>query len=145
MDYSPPPGSSVHGDSPGRNTGVGCHDLLQRSFPTQRSNPGLPHCKQILYHLRHQGSPRILEWEAYPFSGGTSQPRNQTGVSWIAGGFFTSWAPREAIGYQGLRANCNSVFGSRIGQHQNNIWKMSDSDTHILDPYVLRLGINWHS
>ena len=80
MDCSPPV-SSVHRDSPGRNTGVGCHDLLQRSFPTQRSNPGLPHCKQILYHLRHQGSPRILEWEAYPFSGGTSQPRNQTGVS----------------------------------------------------------------
>ena len=45
------PGSSVHGDSPGKNTGVGCHALLQRIFPTQGSNPGLPHCKKILYHL----------------------------------------------------------------------------------------------
>ena len=38
------PGSSVHGDSPGKNTGVGCHALLQAIFPTQGSNPGLPHC-----------------------------------------------------------------------------------------------------
>ena len=36
-----PPGSSVHGDSPGKNTGVGCHALLQGIFPTQGSNPGL--------------------------------------------------------------------------------------------------------
>ena len=45
-------------------------------FPTQGSNPGLPHCRQILYHLSHQGSPRILGWVAYPFSRGSSQPRN---------------------------------------------------------------------
>ena len=45
-----PPGSSVHGDSPGKNTGVGCHFLLQGIFPTQGSNPGLPHCRQILHH-----------------------------------------------------------------------------------------------
>ena len=63
-----PPGSSVHGDSSGKNTGVGCHALLQGIFPIQGSNPGLPHCRQILYHLSHQGNPRILEWVAYPFS-----------------------------------------------------------------------------
>ena len=56
MDYSPP-GSSVHGDSPGKNTGVGCHALLQGIFPTQGSNPGVPHCRWILYHLSRQGSP----------------------------------------------------------------------------------------
>ena len=39
-DYSPP-GSSVHGDSPGKNTGVGCHALLQGIVPTQGSNPHL--------------------------------------------------------------------------------------------------------
>ena len=38
--------------SPGKNTGVGCHALLQRIFPTQGLNLGLPHCRQILYHLR---------------------------------------------------------------------------------------------
>ena len=53
-------GSSVHGDSPGKNTGVNCHALLQRIFPTQGLNPGLWHCRQTLYHLNHQGSPRIL-------------------------------------------------------------------------------------
>ena len=73
------PGSSVHGDSPGKNTGVGCHALLQGIFLTQGSNPGLPHCR-ILYHLSHQGSPRQLEWVAYPFSRETSWPRNRTGV-----------------------------------------------------------------
>ena len=52
-----PPGSSVHGDSPGKNTGVGCHALLQGSFPTQGLNPGLLHCRRILYQLSHGGSP----------------------------------------------------------------------------------------
>ena len=52
-----PLGSSVHGDSPGKNTRVGCHALLQRIFPTQGWNPGIPHCRQILYHLSHQGNP----------------------------------------------------------------------------------------
>ena len=51
------PGSSVLGDSPGKNTGVGCHDLLQGIFLTQGSNPGLLHCSQILHCLSHQGSP----------------------------------------------------------------------------------------
>ena len=86
MDYSPP-GSSVHGDSPGKNTGVGCHAFLQGIFPTQGPNPGLPHGRQLLYHLSHQGSPSILEWVAYPFSRGTSQSRNWTGVFWITGGW----------------------------------------------------------
>ena len=67
MDCSPP-GSSVHGDSPGKSSGVGCHALLQGIFPTQGSNPGLLHCRQILYFLSHQGSPRILAWVACPFS-----------------------------------------------------------------------------
>ena len=44
--------------SPGKNTGVGCHFLLQGIFPTLASNPGLLHCKQMLYPLSHQGSPR---------------------------------------------------------------------------------------
>ena len=56
----------------------------------QGSNPGLPQCGQILYQLSHQGSPRILEWVAYPFSSGSSRPRNRTRVSFIAGGFFTN-------------------------------------------------------
>ena len=153
MDCSPP-GSCIHGDSPGKNTGVGFHTLLQGIFPTQGSNPGLPCGRQILYYLSHQGSPWILKWIAYAFtvqgillaeywsgqpfpypgdlpnpgieprcpalqvdslpaepagmprilkwvaclfSRGSFQLRNQTGVSCIAGGFFTSWATRESL------------------------------------------------
>ena len=83
-------------NSPGQNTGVGRLSLLQGIFPTQGLNPGLPHCRRILYQLSRQGSPRILEWVAYPFSSRSSQPRNWTGMSCIAGGFFTNWAMREA-------------------------------------------------
>ena len=53
MDCSPP-GTSVHGDSPGKNTGVGCHFLLQWIFLTQGLNPGLLHCRQILYQLNNE-------------------------------------------------------------------------------------------
>ena len=43
-------------DSPGKNTGVGSHAFCQGIFPMQGSNPGLPHCRQTLCHLSHQGS-----------------------------------------------------------------------------------------
>ena len=89
------PGSSVHGDSLGKNTRGGCHVLLQGIVPTQGSNPGLLHYRQILYHLSHQGSPRILECVAHSFSMGSSRPRDRTRVSCIAGRFFTSCATRE--------------------------------------------------
>ena len=56
MDYSLP-GSSVHRGSPmDKNTGVGCHALLQGIFLTQELNPGLPYCRRILYQQSHQGS-----------------------------------------------------------------------------------------
>ena len=42
-------------DSPGKNTGVSCHFLLQGILPTQGSNPDLPHCRQTLYPLSHEG------------------------------------------------------------------------------------------
>ena len=70
------PCSSVYGDSTSKNTGMGCHALCQGIFPTQGSNPGLLHCRWILYCLSHYGSPRILEWVAYPFSRESSRPRN---------------------------------------------------------------------
>ena len=58
MDCSPP-GSSVHGDSPGKSTGVGCHALLlQGIFPTQGSNPGLPHGRQIVLPTEPPGKPK---------------------------------------------------------------------------------------
>ena len=51
------PGSSVHGESPGKSTGVGGQALLLGIFSAQGSNAGLLHCRRILYHLSHQGSP----------------------------------------------------------------------------------------
>ena len=98
-------------NSPGKNTGLGCHFLLQRIFPTQELNLNLLHCTQILYPLSYEGSPeqlgiiflytcewtvhgmlqaRILEWVTIPFSRGSFQPRVSNP------GFFTSWATREA-------------------------------------------------
>ena len=56
-----PPGSSARGGSPGKNTGVGCHALLRGIFSTQALNPGLSHCRQILYQLSHQGSQKT-QW-----------------------------------------------------------------------------------
>ena len=53
-------GSTVHGDSPGKNTGVGSHALLQGTFPSQGSNPHLLHCRWILYQLTHLESPIII-------------------------------------------------------------------------------------
>ena len=127
MDCSPP-GSSIHGDSPGQKTGMGCHALLQGIFPTQGLDPGLPHCRQILYWLGHQESEvtqscqtlcdpvncsppgssihgilqaRVLEWVASSFSRGSSQPTDWTQVSLIAGRRFNLWA-REALNYINL-------------------------------------------
>ena len=80
-------------NSPGQNTRVGSLSLLQEISPTQGLNPGLPHHRWNLYQLSHKGSPRILEWVAFPFSRGSSQPKDQTQVSHIAGRFFTSEPP----------------------------------------------------
>ena len=96
-------------NSPGQNTGAGSLSLLQGIFPTQGSNPRLPHCRCILYQLSHQGSPRILEWVAYPFSSRSSWPKNWTGVSCIAGRFFTNWAMKEAPGGWNKCQQCTAV------------------------------------
>ena len=99
-------------DFPGKNIRVGCHFLLQECFLNQGSNPGLPGCRQILYPLRHQGSLRILEWVAYPFSSGSSQSRNQTRVSCIAGRFFYQ------LNYQGTPITSGSSTKSHWGLQQ---------------------------
>ena len=65
-------------NSPSQNTGVGSL-LLQGIFPNQGSNSGLPHCGQTLYQLSHKGSPRVLEWVAYPFASRIFLPQ---GLNW---------------------------------------------------------------
>ena len=103
-------------------------------FPTQGSNPGLPHCRWILYQLRHQGSPRTLEWVAYHLSRESSQPRYPTKVSCSAGGFFTSWATREAqLPMINTQLKCNKISyiipqprrtKNKGNSKNNNYWSM---------------------
>ena len=96
---------------PGQNTGVGSLSLLQGIFPTQGLNPCLLHCRRILYQLSHKGSPRILEWVAYPFFSGSSWPRKWIRVSCIAGRFLpTSYQGISEAQYEFL---CD-FHGSRI-------------------------------
>ena len=113
------PGCSVHGDSPGKNTGMRCHALLQGIFSTQGLNPGLLHCRQILYHLRHQGSPRILQWIAYPFSRGRSPGSNWSfrhcrqilcQLSYQGSPYVTIYLSKSTE-YTTPKVNCNVNYG----------------------------------
>ena len=92
MGYSLP-GFSVHGILQARIL-EWIAVSFSRRIPTPGIKPKSSHCRWFLYHLSYQGSQRILEWTAYPFSSGSSQPRNQTGVSCLAGGFL----PAELLG-----------------------------------------------
>ena len=102
---------------------------LQGIFLTQGSNPGLPHCGQIVYHLSHRGNPSILEWVVYPVPRRTSWFRNRIGVSCIGGGFITSWATREAliVWYENcVSINCRSKGFQRSAwgwQEGERIWQ----------------------
>ena len=89
MDYNSP------WNSPGQNTGVGSLSIIQGFFPNQGSNPGLLHCGRILYQLSHKGSPRILEWVAYPFARASSLHRN------LAGGLLHCRQILYQLSYQG--------------------------------------------
>ena len=100
--------STVHGILQARILEWGSLSLLQGIFLTQGSNPSLPHCRWILYQLNHQGSPRTLEWVAFPFSSGSFWPGDRTRVSCTAGRFFASWALRHA------QVCCHPVWHSVI-------------------------------
>ena len=79
------PGSSVHGDSPGKNTGLGCHALLQGIFPTQGSNLGLLHWHMDSLPSEPPGKSLYTEVGSLSLLRGSSRLRNQTGVSFFAG------------------------------------------------------------
>ena len=115
-------------DSLGQNTWSGYLFLPQGIFLTQGSNPGLPHCKRILYQLSHKGSPRILEWVAYPFSSRSSQPC-------IADGFFTNWAIREALWT--FRLLLNLGYKHCFSEH----WGAHIFQTIVFSGYMPKSGI----
>ena len=91
------PGSSVHRDSPGKNTRGSYHALLQGIFPTQGLNSGLPHCRWILYHLSQQESPRILEWVAYSFSRVSSRYLPSPGIEPGSPAFLLQESPADSL------------------------------------------------
>ena len=81
-----------------RALGLGFHHKPAPSLAAaqrQLVNRGLARRLYRIHRLSHQGSPRILKWVAYPFSRGTFWPRNQSGVSCIAGGLFAGLATRK--------------------------------------------------
>ena len=92
---------------PGKNTGVGCRFLLQEIFPMQGSNPGLPHCRQTLYHLSHQGSPNCKWKVTFKIS------LHETG----ARGWCTGMTQRDGMGTEvgggiGMGNTCKSMADS---------------------------------
>ena len=115
-----PPDSSVHEDSPGKNTGVGCHALLQGIFPTQGSNPGLPHCRWILYHLSQQRSSRILEWVAYLFSRGPSWLEDPDSHQELYQGLLHCREILYQLSYQGSPINIINRF--KIGKKNTSLY-----------------------
>ena len=100
-----PPGSSVHGILQARILEWVAMPLLQGIFPTQGSNPGLLHCRCILYHLSHQESPRILEWIAMASSRGSSQPRDWTCISTVGRRVLYYWHHLESPWASSVRYN----------------------------------------
>ena len=117
MDHSLP-GSSIHGNSPDKNTGVSCHALLQGIFPTQGSKPSLPYYRQILYHPSHQGSLYYtMKWQPTPvFMPGKSHgPRSLVGYSpWGRNesdttDFTSHFLTKEVIEYYFLGTYLNQV------------------------------------
>ena len=92
MHYSP-------WNSPGQNTGVGSLSLLQGIFPAQGSNPGLPHCRQILYQLSHKGSPSL---EVFHYKTAPGDTKGEAAGYWVLLALTLSelgprepWAPQE--------------------------------------------------
>ena len=131
-DSLPPHGLNSPWNSPGQNTGVDSSFPLQGIFPTEGLKPGLSHCRRILYQLSHQRSPKTLEWVAYPFSSGSSRPRDRTRVSCIVDRCFTVWAnsvlkiktstaaavaAAAAKSHQSCPTLCDPIDGGPPGSH----------------------------
>ena len=94
-------------NSPGQNTGVGTSSLLQGIFPIQESNLDLLNFRQILYQLSHKGSPRTLEWVAYPSPADLPNPGIEPGSPVLQ----LDSLPTD------LHPRCNWIFGREMLHH----------------------------
>ena len=111
-------------DFPGKDTGVGCHFLIQGIFPTQRSNPGLLHCRQILYRLSYKGSPIFAAphmWDLVP------KPGIEPETPALEGHNLNHWTTRdipdtkEAIPKSSLSVHCSGKNGKLpLGEKGNS-------------------------
>ena len=127
---------SLPAELPGKpkNTGGDSLPLLHWIIPTRESNQSFLHCRQILFCLSHQESPRILEWVASPFSSRSSWPRNQTRVSCIAGRFFTSWAGKEVL--LCLKTATILTSGCHSSIYIHLLWGCIQIDSHTVHPLL---------
>ena len=104
------PCSFVPGDSLGKNTGVGCHALLQGICPSQGSSPSLPHCRQILYLLSHHGSPDKRDSTSF----------RSTAVFWSL--FGVGWGGGVRVGWGRWWQDVGAGFPwGRLGQNENQM------------------------
>ena len=99
------------GNSPGQNTGVGSLSLLQGIFPTQISNPGLPHCRRILYQLSHKGSlsqkrGTTVQQLGIALRGGPRRPLHQLSAGSTGLCYITSWGWFNLRTDTWLRSSC---------------------------------------
>ena len=121
-------------NSLGQSTGVGSFSRLRGIFPTQGSNPGLPHHRWIIYQLSHKGSPRRLEWVAYSSSSGSSRSRNWTRVSLRVGHDWATSLSLFTFMHWRRKWQTTPVFlpggsqgwGSLMGCH---LWGRTESET----------------
>jgi len=153
-DYSlQPHGLYSPWNSPSQNTRVGSLSLLQGIFPTQGSNPGLLHCKQILYQLIYRGSTRILECVAYPFSSGSSQLRDWTEIKFNRSleQIKIMYIPNR-MQWVNMRQNQIEVilqkylvYALQMFQHKKAVagWIVSLKYAHILIPGVCACYLTW--
>ena len=131
MDCSQP-GSSVHGIFPGKNTGVGFNFLIQGLLLIQGSNLGLPHCRQTLYHLNHQGIPFLPKVVPFCISTQSKGQRNETSALAIRRTICHLLPMAEVMG-KGL--SC-LLCGSIYGLPEQPVWLTLSQGTHeVCGPY----------
>ena len=118
------------------NTEVGTLSLLQGNFPTQESNQGLLHCWRILYQLSHKGSPRILEWVAYPFSSGWIFPTQESNQGLLHCGWILYQLSHKGSPLKYLN-KCRWKY--KLGDYVNVKLKvpLKELSVHILESMVL--------
>ena len=110
-------------DSPGQNTGVDSLSLLQGIFPTQGLNPGLPHCRQILYHLSEEGIPVNL-----------SLPHPSQVLAWGLG--IMRYRNQQILRKRRAQRKSSSPFRS----HQSSSWRSLDPLVGIPESTGIKAG-----